>query len=104
MNMAEWSLLFNGLEKVVVVAIAIIGFLIRKHLAAQDLVNIKVGAKLEEILKEVRRTNGRVGVLEDWRGNHVAETTRVQDRLETKAQHIENRLNQFIDRSDRGTR
>ena len=68
--MMEWAVLYNGLEKAFMLAVGIIGYLIRSSLKQQAQTNERVERVLQEILVQVNKTNGRVGVIEEWKRNH----------------------------------
>lgn len=69
--MTELAWILQGIEKIAVLAIAIIGFFLRRLIKAHDETAEKVQGNLKEILKEVRLTNGRVIALEVWKNMHT---------------------------------
>lgn len=100
--MMEWALWMNGLEKVFVFAVAIIGFLIRRALSQQADVNMRSEAKIDEILQQVRATNGRVGRLEEWKQNHTRETDGIHSGMRDQLKGLWERLNNHLDGTNNG--
>lgn len=88
--MMEAAWILNWLDKMMVFAIAIIGYFIKRGYAEQDLVNRTTRKTLEDILLEVRKTNGRVGKLEEWKAYHSRETADRHDSLERDIRELRN--------------
>lgn len=95
--MTEWALWFNGIEKLFVFAVAIIGYLIRRALSQQAATNDRLELKINAILQQVLATNGRVGRLEEWKSNHMQETDRMHSGIREQIHSLWERLNRYID-------
>lgn len=95
----EWAVLFNGIEKVIVLVIGLVGYLIRRSLNHQADVNDRSSEKLDKILTQVTITNGRVGVLEQWKADHIREVDMTNKGTNEKVKALSDRVDRVIDRT-----
>ena len=93
----EWPLWFQGIEKLFVIVVAVIGYLIKRALAQQLETNERLERKINAILEQVRDTNGRVGRLEEWKVNHTREMDGIHDGLGSQVRALWDRLNRHLD-------
>lgn len=95
--MFEWSLFFNGIERVFIILATIAGWLIRRNLQRREDIDREIDEKLDAILLQVNRTNGRVIALEEWKRNHSKGVDELHKDLKVSVAGLWTRLNSFID-------
>lgn len=95
--MFEWALLFNGIERVFIVLATIAGWMIRRSLKRREEMDQEIEEKLDAILLQVNRTNGRVIALEEWRRNHERGVDELHRDLKSSLASLWDRVNRFID-------
>lgn len=96
--MFEWSLIFNGIERIFIILATIAGWMIRRSLRQREELDKEIKATLQAILIQVNATNGRVIVLEEWKRNHCKGVDELHKDLKLSLASLWARLNQFIDR------
>lgn len=95
--MFEWSLVFNGIERVFIILATIAGWLIRRNLQRRENMDREIEEKLDAILLQVNQTNGRVIALEEWKRNHSKGVDELHKDLKASVAGLWTRLNSFID-------
>lgn len=84
--MAE-AYLLNYSQGLVGLLVVIIGFLVRNLLS-------EIKKELEGILVQVTRTNGRVGVLEEWKRTHESMDNREHATISEWIRSVEQKIDQ----------
>lgn len=94
--MIEWAAFFAAIDKVFVIAIAVIGFFIKKALSNQADTNDRLEKMSKEILKQVNATNGRLLVLEEWKRSHEKASDEAHLALWDNVKSTEKRFEEYI--------
>lgn len=85
------------IQFIIVALIAIVSFFIRRWFARQDEFNAALSRRIDEILKQVYATNGRVIALEEWKRNHLQATEMFHKGFHDSVMDIWKRVNDLAD-------
>jgi hypothetical protein len=95
--MGEWAAIGQVAQYVFMVLVAITAFFIKRALARQDEFNTKLATKIDDILRQVHATNGRLIAVEEWKRNHTKGVDELHKDLRSSLADLWTRLNSFID-------